>query len=155
MLFETYAMDVAADGATKSYFAFALKDRIVFTRKDKEVGVENRMLGKVVAASKGEIRVAMDGDQDNLLPINPKDFQSFDQGCAASFDKSKGAAVEQSYVIASRAMDRHLCYVSMTRHRADLAIFVYNRDRPKWAMEQRHQRARPKQTRSPHSQSVG
>lgn len=38
--------------------------------------------------------------------------------------------VDQSYVFASRTMDRHLAYVAMTRHRDDMRLFVNERDRP-------------------------
>ncbi|OIQ25163.1 MAG: hypothetical protein BM562_17495 [Alphaproteobacteria bacterium MedPE-SWcel] len=126
--------------------AFATDDRIVFTRNDKDIGVKNGMLGTVMTVQDGEIAVALDGDEDRIVRINPKAFRSFDHGYAVTIHKSQGATVDQSYVLASRSMDRHLAYVAMTRHREDLTIFVNNRDRPTWAMD-RTQRRRPTRTR--------
>ncbi|MEO0666713.1 MAG: AAA family ATPase [Pseudomonadota bacterium] len=123
--------------------AFAANDRIVFTRNDKNIGVKNGMLGTVVAAQDGQMAVALDGDKDCLVRFDPKAFRSFDHGYAVTIHKSQGATVDQSYVLASRSMDRHLAYVAMTRHRDDLRLFVNNRDRPIWAMDRdqvRHQR---------------
>ncbi|WHP68766.1 AAA family ATPase [Phaeobacter inhibens] len=184
-LVETYAMDVAAHGASKSRLAFAHKrkevhalnqairsalrsnggappetlfttdtgkrafavdDRIVFTRNNKDIGVKNGMLGTVVNAENGQMAIALDGDEDRLVRFNPKAFRSFDHGYAVTIHKSQGATVDQSYVFASRSMDRHLAYVAMTRHRDDLGIFVNNRDRPTWAMDRTQQR-RPTRTR--------
>ncbi|WP_299825378.1 AAA family ATPase [uncultured Roseobacter sp.] len=192
-LVETYAMDVAANGATKSRLAFAHKrkdvhalnqairealrsngdaptetlfttdagkrafaadDRIVFTCNDKDIGVKNGMLGRVVTAQDGEIAVALDGDTDRLVRFNPQGFRSFDHGYAVTIHKSQGATVDQSYVLASRSMDRHLAYVAMTRHRDDVQIFINNKDRPRWVIG--HQpRNRPTHVRNRGGPSLG
>ncbi|WP_195822318.1 AAA family ATPase [Roseobacter sp. MH60115] len=185
-LVETYAMDVAANGSTKSRLAiahkrkdvhalnqairaalrsdedaptealfttdtgtraFAADDRIVFTRNDKDIGVKNGMLGTVTTVQDGEIAVALDGDTDRRVHFNPQDFRSFDHGYAVTIHKSQGATVDQSYVLASRSMDRHLAYVAMTRHRDDVRLFINNKDRPRWATG--HQRySRPAKVRN-------
>ncbi|MDA5558162.1 AAA family ATPase [Shimia sp. MMG029] len=192
-LVETYAMDVAASGASKSRLAFAHKrkdvhalnqairaalqpdgnapaetlfttdtgrrafaaeDRIVFTRNDKGIGVKNGMLGTVMSAKDREIAVALDGDKDRLVRFNPQDFRSFDHGYAVTIHKSQGATVDQSYVLASRSMDRHLAYVAMTRHRDDMELFINTKDRPVWATDhQRH--SRPAQVRNRAGPSMG
>jgi len=126
--------------------AFAADDRIVFTRNDKNIGVKNGMLGTVVKAENGQMAVALDGDEDRLVCFNPNDFHSFDHGYAVTIHKSQGATVDQSYVLTSRSMDRHLIYVAMTRHRENMGVFVNNRDRPTWAMDRTQQR-RPTRTR--------
>ena len=134
--------------------AFASDDRIAFTRNDKDIGVKNGMLGTVVTAQDGQITVALDGDKDRLVHFNPQDFRSFDHGYAVTIHKSQGATVDQSYVLASRSMDRHLAYVAMTRHRDDMRLFVTNKDRPKWANDpQRHRQ--PTQTRNRSGPSMG
>ena len=98
------------------------------------------MLGSVVTVEDGQIAVALDGDKDRLVRFNPKAFRSFDHGYAVTIHKSQGATVDQSYVLASRSMDRHLAYVAMTRHRNDMQFFINNRDRPSWAMVRQQQR---------------
>lgn len=134
--------------------AFAAEDRIVFTRNDKDIDVKNGMLGTVVTAQDGEIAVALDGDTDRLVRFDPQDFRSFDHGYAVTIHKSQGATVDQSYVLASRSMDRHLAYVAMTRHRDDMRLFINNKDRPVWATD--HQRySRPAQVRNRGGPSLG
>lgn len=192
-LVETYAMDRAANGPSKSRLAFAhtrkdvhalnqairaalrsgddappetmfttetgkrafaAEDRIVFTRNNKDVGVKNGMLGTVVTAQDGKIAVALDGDTDRIVKFDPRDFRTFDHGYAVTIHKSQGATVDQSYVLASRSMDRHLAYVAMTRHRDDMRLFVDNRDRPVWAMDRQYQN-RPTPTRGRDGPSMG
>ena len=134
--------------------AFAAEDRIVFTRNDKDIDVKNGMLGTVVRVKDGEIAVVLDGNEDRLVRFDPREFGSFDHGYAVTIHKSQGATVDQSYVLASRSMDRYLAYVAMTRHREDMRFFINNRDRPVWAMD--HQRrARQEQTRSRDGPSMG
>ena len=192
-LVETYAIDVAANGNTKSRLAFAHKrkdvhalnqairaalrsepdakpetmfstgtgkrafaadDRIVFTRNDKDIGVKNGMLGTVITAQGGEISVALDGDTKRLVRFDPHQFNNFDHGYAVTIHKSQGATVDQAYVLASRTMDRHLAYVAMTRHRDDMRLFVSNRDRPIWAMDQQRH-VSPTRTRTRDGPSMG
>lgn len=132
--------------------AFAQDDRIVFTRNDKDIGVKNGMLGTVTRAEDGQIAVVLDGDTDRLVRFDPRTFQNFDHGYAVTIHKSQGATVDQSYILASRSMDRHLAYVSMTRHREYMQMFVNERDKPKWAVQQRQQLS---QTQSRNGPSIG
>lgn len=134
--------------------AFGPEDRIVFTRNDKEIGVTNGMLGTVVTAREGETTVAMDGGNDRLVRFDPRDFRSFDHGYAVTIHKSRGATVDQSYVLVSRPMDRHLAYVAMTRHREDMRRFISNRDRPVWAMDTMRRHG-PRRTRNRDGPSMG
>ncbi|MDX8353998.1 AAA family ATPase [Cognatiyoonia sp. IB215182] len=126
---------------------FAEHDRLVFTRNDKDIGVKNGMLGTVTKAQNGEITVALDGENERIVCFNPSDFRSFDHGFAVTIHKSQGTTVDQSYVLASRSMDRHLAYVAMTRHRDDMRLFVNTRDRPIWATQQRRH-IQPTRTRN-------
>ncbi len=134
--------------------AFAAKDRLVFTRNDKDIGVKNGMLGTVVTAKTGELSVALDGDTDRLVSFDPRAFNHFDHGYAVTIHKSQGATVDHGYVLASRSMDRHLAYVAMTRHRDDMRLFVSNEDRPKWADGRQHQ-IQPTRSRARDGPSMG
>ncbi|MEM6901017.1 MAG: hypothetical protein AAF583_14765, partial [Pseudomonadota bacterium] len=91
------------------------------------------------AAQDGKIEVALDGDKKRIVRFDPQEFQSLDHGYAVTIHKSQGATVDQSYVLASRSMDRHLGYVAMTRHREDMRLFVSNRDAPTWSKGHRLQ----------------
>lgn len=129
--------------------AFAEDDRIVFTRNDKDIGVKNGMLGTVTTAGNGEVAVALDGDIKRQVCFDPRQFQNFDHAYAVTIHKSQGATVDQAYVLASRSMDQHLAYVSMTRHRDQMRLFLNANDRPNWVDRQpRHTRARSPRSRS-------
>ncbi len=150
----THIKQAIASQNVKMRRAFAADDRIVFTRNDKDIGVKNGMLGTVVTAEDGRIAVALDGEKDRLVRFNPQGFRSFDHGYAVTIHKSQGATVDQSYVLASRSMDRHLAYVAMTRHREDMQVFVNNKDRPKWAIGH-EPRNRPTHMRNRDGPSIG
>lgn len=113
--------------------AFAVGDRIVFGKNDKDLGVKNGMLGTVQRVSASKLIVAVDGDERRKVTFDPRQYRSFDHGYAVTIHKSQGATVDQAYVLASRSMDRHLAYVAMTRHRSAMRLFIRDTDRPKWA----------------------
>lgn len=116
--------------------AFATGDRIVFSRNDKELGVKNGILGTVRKVSEDTMTVVLDGDTPRELTFNPNQYQAFDHGYAVTTHKSQGATVDQSYVLASRSMDRHLAYVAMTRHRDDMRLYINEKDKPNWAQRE-------------------
>ncbi|GLO71328.1 hypothetical protein MACH17_28450 [Phaeobacter inhibens] len=134
--------------------AFAADDRLVFTRNNKDIGVKNGMLGTVTAVDSNQITVSLDGKTEQTVTFDPRTFQTFDHGYAVTIHKSQGATVDQSYVLASRSMDRHLAYVALTRHRDDMKLFVSNEDRPTWAMKQQRQ-ARPERPHTRGGPSMG
>ena len=117
--------------------AFTTGDRIVFTRNDKNMGVKNGMLGTVTEASETEITVTLDGDGSRTLTFTPQHYRSFDHGYAVTIHKSQGATVDQSYILASRSMDKHLAYVAMTRHRDTMRLYINHKDHPRWANKKR------------------
>jgi ATP-dependent exoDNAse (exonuclease V) alpha subunit len=116
--------------------AFAVGDRIVFTRNDKDIGVKNGMLGTVETVDGGRMSVRLDGDDgaSRLVMFDPCRYRSFDHGYAVTIHKSQGATVGRAYVLASRTMDEPLTYVAMTRHQETLRLYLNDEDRPAWAM---------------------
>ena len=134
--------------------AFGPGDRIVFGRNDTALGVRNGMLGTVQSVSETELRVTLDGDPARTITIDPRRYRHIDHGYAVTIHKSQGATVDQAYVLASRSMDHHLAYVAMTRHRAAMRLFIDNRDRPIWAMDQQLQR-KPQRAQSRAGPTMG
>lgn len=117
--------------------AFAARDRIVFSRNDRDLGVKNGMLGTVTSVRQGKMTVDLDGDPPQKLTFDPGEYRDIDHGYAVTIHKSQGATVDRAYVLASRSMDKHLAYVAMTRHRDSLRLFVSQDDRPRWAQSNR------------------
>ncbi|WP_312930827.1 Ti-type conjugative transfer relaxase TraA [Agrobacterium cavarae] len=109
--------------------AFAPGDRIVLLENNCDLDVKNGMLGTVEAVEPNALHLRLDGSsggQNNVrhLALPVKDYQSFDHGYATTIHKAQGATVDRAFVMASATMDRHLTYVAMTRHRADVTLYA-------------------------------
>lgn len=106
---------------------FAPGDRIVLLENNRDLGVRNGMLGKVLAVEPDALQIRLDGAGQNaarVLSIPTKSYQSFDHGYATTIHKSQGATVDRAFVMASGTMDRHLAYVAMTRHRDQVKLYA-------------------------------
>lgn len=109
---------------------FAPGDRLVFLENDRDLGVKNGMLGTVQTVEPDAIQVQLDGgagrgqNNDRIVTIPTKSYQSFDHGYATTIHKTQGATVDRAYVMASQTMDRHLTYVAMTRHRDGVKLYA-------------------------------
>ena len=100
---------------------FAVGDRIVFLENDSRLGVRNGSLGTVNALEAGQMRVRLDG-RDDQVEIDTAAFRAFDHGYATTIHKAQGATVDRAFVFAGPTMDRHLTYVAMTRHRDEVTL---------------------------------
>lgn len=106
---------------------FAAGDRLLFTRNDRDVGVTNGMLGRVVKTEAHCLTIELDDQDDSgnvMRTISIGDYKDIEYGYATTIHKSQGATVDHSYVLASRTMDRHLTYVAMTRHKEDAQLYA-------------------------------
>ena len=56
--------------------------------------------------------------------FSPKRYNAIDHGYATTIHKSQGATVDHAFVLGSRQMDRHLTYVSMSRHRESVKFYA-------------------------------
>jgi Ti-type conjugative transfer relaxase TraA len=119
--------------------SFAPGDRIVFLENNRELGVKNGMLGAVQSVEPDVITVRLDGPardrgEHRTVSVSTGHYAAFDHGYATTIHKTQGATVDRAFVMASGTMDRHLAYVSMTRHR-DQATLYAGRDEFKGGME--------------------
>lgn len=102
---------------------FTEGDRLVFLQNDREMGVKNGTLGTVEGIENNKLIVRPDGSQTEV-EINASEYKAFDHGYATTIHKTQGATVDRAYVLASDTMDRHMTYVSMTRHRDDATLYA-------------------------------
>ncbi len=58
------------------------------------------------------------------MSVSMADYAAVDHGYATTIHKAQGATVDRAYVLASGTMDRHLTYVSMTRHRDGAQLYA-------------------------------
>lgn len=107
--------------------AFAVGDRIIFTKNNTDLGVKNGTLGTVEAFDENSLTVCIDGNgqgKTRRLTFSPKHYPTIDHGYATTIHKSQGATVDNAFVLSSGKMDRHLTYVAMSRHRDSAKLYV-------------------------------
>ena len=104
--------------------AGASGERVMFLKNDRELGVKNGSLGRVLEIDQEHARVKLDGREEREIDFNFDDYASLDYGYAATVHKAQGATVERSFVLATPGMDRHLAYVGLTRHREGVELFA-------------------------------
>jgi Ti-type conjugative transfer relaxase TraA len=113
---------------TEGERAFAAGDRILFRENNRDLGVKNGMLGTVERAEPGRLEVRLDTAKGpgtgRSVSVSMADYAAVDHGYATTIHKAQGATVDRTYVLASGTMDRHLAYVSMTRHRDAVALYA-------------------------------
>ena len=103
--------------------SFAKGDRIVFLENNRDLDVKNGMLGTVEALDHGRITASLEG-RDRSVSVSVADYAALDHGYATTIHKSQGATVDRAFVMASSTMDRHLSYVSLTRHRDEARLYA-------------------------------
>ncbi|MCH4543358.1 Ti-type conjugative transfer relaxase TraA [Ochrobactrum sp. A-1] len=119
---------------------FAAGDRIIFlenarfleprARGNSPQYVRNGMFGTVVSTGNAFraplLSVRLDSGSEIVL--SEDSYRNIDHGYAVTIHKSQGATVDRTLVLASGMMDRHLTYVSMTRHRHRADLYAARED---------------------------
>lgn len=104
---------------------FATGDRILFTKNERELGVQNGSLGTVTALTRaGTFSVKLDDGRE--VTFDARTFNYIEQGYALTVHKAQGVTVDRAYVLAGEMMDAQMAYVAFTRHRDRVDLF-YNR----------------------------
>jgi Ti-type conjugative transfer relaxase TraA len=110
---------------------FAVGDRIVITKNNKNIGVNNGNFGTVQSirfnrTGELEMSIKIDGRDDLVkAQVTGKDaFQNIDHGYASTVHKSQGSTVDSAYFYAGSMVDKELGYVALSRHRESCQIFT-------------------------------
>ncbi len=108
---------------------FATGDRIQFTAKDKDLGVNNRDLGTITRLETGQITVQLDGKKERTIQFDPARMRHFDHGYAVTSHVSQG--LTEGRVIANIDTDAarslintRLAYVAVSRAEHDARIYT-------------------------------
>lgn len=107
--------------------AFAVGDRIMFTRNDAMLGVRNGALGTVQSIGGNQLTVCFDAtnkETRRYRTILINRYSAIDHGYATTIHKSQGVTVDHTFVLSTRTMDRHTVYVAMSRHREALKFYT-------------------------------
>ena len=87
--------------------------------------MRNVTLGTITEASAD--RLTIRADDGRMIEVNPRLYNDIEHGYAVTVHKSQGVTVDSAHVLATRGFDRHLTYVSASRHRDTLKI-VHSRE---------------------------
>ncbi|MYN11237.1 MobF family relaxase [Pseudoduganella aquatica] len=109
---------------------FAPRDRIVFTKNDKTLGVTNGCAGTIRAIEQAAftrlLRVELD-DANELgerIVMIPPSFGHFDLGYCLTNHKSQGRTFDSAYTLANPSMcDREWTYVAASRSRFSTTLY--------------------------------
>ena len=107
--------------------AFAVGDRILFTRNDHDLGVRNGMLGTIETIGDEQLTVQFDPDDlgnRRKLTFSPQEFPAIDHGFAVTIHRAQGCTVDRSFILSSRTLDNNLAYVALTRHRKETGFYT-------------------------------
>lgn len=104
---------------------FAARDRVMFLRNERSLGVKNGTLGTIEQVN--ERHMAVRTDDGRSVAFDTKDYRDLDHGYAATIHKAQGMTVDRTHVLATPGMDRHSSYVALSRHRDGVALH-YGRD---------------------------
>ena len=107
--------------------AFAAGERLVFLRNDRGLGVRNGTLGTLEHWGEQGLQVRLDGAEQKRVVVDLDRYDQLDYGYASTVHKAQGATVDRAHVLASPGFNRHVSYVAMTRHRAQLGLH-YSRE---------------------------
>lgn len=111
---------------------FAIGDKIMFRKNDKELDITNRKTATILAIDKYkdgyQINVEME-DGRNLTIDSRKykgenDALPVHHGDAMTTYSSQGATVDQTFVMHSNSMDRRLAYVAFSRHKEQTNLYI-------------------------------
>ncbi len=106
---------------TREDRAFAVGERILFLQNDYGLDVRNGQLGTILEINEGFLKVEKEDGKTVTFDIDTYGY--IDYGYATTIHKSQATTVDQTFFYASPSLDRHLTYVALTRHRADVRIY--------------------------------
>lgn len=108
----------------------AIGEKIVFKQNNKSLNLTNGEVAEVIGFTKDKLgnldKVILEKSNDDVISINPKEYNQFKYGYANTIHSSQGMTVDSAHVLASEHMNANLTYVAMTRHKEKLNVH-YNK----------------------------
>ena len=105
-----------------------LRDRVLLTKRERKLGVENGFMGEVVSIDheKGGLLIRLDqGGWPVSLRVEEYGAKNIKLGYASTVHKSQGQTVEHCHVLMGGHMtDLHLGYVQASRCRESTHLFI-------------------------------
>ncbi len=92
---------------------------------NRGMDVKNGSLGTILKiedkAKEKSILVKLENEK--MISFDPDQYKNVEYGYAMTVHKSQGSTVDRSFVLAEKRFDKHLTYVSMSRHRDDATLY--------------------------------
>jgi Ti-type conjugative transfer relaxase TraA len=107
---------------------FCRRERVMFLKNDKGLGVMNGNRGTVTDVDNEKIAVRL--DDNRLVSFSPRLYPYLDHGYAVSIHKSQGMTVSTCHVMMEKTMNASLTYVALSRHRDAVMMYANTSDFP-------------------------
>ncbi len=108
--------------AERGAVTLAAGDRIQFRANDHRLRLFNGNVGTVLEVGEHKIRVRLDGGRE--LEFDPREYRDFTLGYAGTVFRGQGKTQTETYVLHGAYTDRASSYVALTRHSAQVSVFV-------------------------------
>src|SRR5437773_9880444 len=103
--------------------SFAVGDRVVLARNDRDLDVVKGERGEVRAVSASEISLRLDRGRDVRLPASYAG-EHLDHGYAMTAHRVQGATVDRTFVLGSDETYREWGYTALSRHREEATFYL-------------------------------
>jgi len=109
---------------------FAVGDRVVGRRNDRERGILNGQRGTVreIDRERRTVAVELDGGHRAMLDTSYLDAGHLDHGYAITAHRAQGATVDSAFVLGSEELYREWGYTALSRHREEARFYVARGD---------------------------
>lgn len=105
---------------------FSENDKIIFTQKSKDLGLNNGDLGTIKEINNGVLTINM-GKRE--IQINTKEYNYIDHAYAITNHKAQGQTSERSIFVGdSRLSSQNAFYVALTRAKIHISIYTNDKE---------------------------
>lgn len=117
---------------------FSHGDKIIFTKKDKSLDLNNGDMGTVKEIRDG-VLIVDTGKKE--IKINPKEYNYIDHAYAITNHKAQGQTSERAIFVGdSRLSNQNAFYVALTRAKTHISIFTQDKEQFRDAVSQRQRK---------------
>ena len=114
-------LDAVIGTAEKGELGFAAGDRIMFLRKDNDLGVQSGSLGTLRSIDREKLYVRLDSGENIVVDVRL--YNDLTHGYAATVYRSAGLQADNTYILASKHFDRHATAAALQCHTKKVRLY--------------------------------
>ncbi|MDX9813630.1 MAG: MobF family relaxase [Sulfurimonadaceae bacterium] len=123
----------------KAHKEFSQGEKIIFTKKDKSLGLNNGDIATVKDIKDGIITVDVNSKRE--VKINTKEYNYIDHAYAITNHKAQGQTSERAIFVGdSRLSNQNAFYVALTRAKTHISVFTQDKEQFRDAVSQRQRK---------------